>query len=184
VLLTMALPGAVYVYQGEELGLGEVEDIPDELRQDPIWHRTGGTDPGRDGSRVPLPWSGDAPPFGFSPPGAAARPWLPQPASWSGLTVEAETGDPDSMLELYRSALRIRHTEPGFGDGPMSWLPADAGVLWLRRGDGRLQMMANLSPAPVDLPEHVVVLLASGPLPGGKLPPDTAVWLRAAAGRR
>jgi alpha-glucosidase len=184
VLLTMALPGAVYVYQGEELGLGEVEDIPDELRQDPIWHRTGGTDPGRDGSRVPLPWSGDAPPFGFSPPGAAARPWLPQPASWSGLTVEAETGDPDSMLELYRNALRIRHTEPGFGDGPMSWLPADAGVLWLRRGDGRLQMMANLSPAPVDLPEHVVVLLASGPLPGGKLPPDTAVWLRAAADRR
>ena len=184
VLLTMALPGAVYVYQGEELGLGEVEDIPGELRQDPIWHRTGGADPGRDGSRVPLPWSGDAPPFGFSPPGAAARPWLPQPASWSGLTVEAETGDPDSMLELYRSALRIRHTEPGFGDGPMSWLPADAGVLWLRRGDGRLQLMANLSPAPVDLPEHVVVLLASGPLPGGKLPPDTAVWLRAAADHR
>ena len=184
VLLTMALPGAVYVYQGEELGLGEVEDIPGELRQDPIWHRTGGADPGRDGSRVPLPWSGDAPPFGFSPAGAAARPWLPQPASWSGLTVEAETGDPDSMLELYRSALRIRHTEPGFGDGPMSWLPADAGVLWLRRGDGRLQMMANLSPAPVDLPEHVVVLLASGPLPGGKLPPDTAVWLRAAADHR
>jgi alpha-glucosidase len=181
VLLTMALPGAVYVYQGEELGLGEVEDIPGELRQDPIWHRTGGADPGRDGSRVPLPWSGDAPPFGFSPPGAAARPWLPQPASWSGLTVEAETGDPDSMLELYRSALRIRRTEPGFGDGPMSWLPADAGVLWLRRGDGRLQLMANLSPAPVDLPENVVVLLASGPLPGGKLPPDTAAWLRAAA---
>jgi alpha-glucosidase len=181
VLLTMALPGAVYVYQGEELGLGEVEDIPGELRQDPIWHRTGGADPGRDGSRVPLPWSGDAPPFGFSPPGAAARPWLPQPASWSGLTVEAETGDPDSMLELYRSALRIRRTEPGFGDGPMSWLPADAGVLWLRRGDGRLQLMANLSPAPVDLPENVVVLLASGPLPGRKLPPDTAAWLRAAA---
>jgi Glycosidases len=73
-LLAMALPGSVYLYQGEELGLWEVEDIPDELRQDPIWHRTGGADPGRDGSRVPLPWSGVDPPFGFSPPRPA---WSP-----------------------------------------------------------------------------------------------------------
>ena len=73
-LLTMALPGAVYIYQGEELGLWEVEDIPDELRQDPIWHRTGGADPGRDGCRVPLPWSGPEPPFGFSPPRHGASP--------------------------------------------------------------------------------------------------------------
>ena len=73
-LLTMALPGSVYIYQGEELGLGEVQDIPDELRQDPIWARTLGADPGRDGSRVPLPWSGTEPPFGFSPAGASAEP--------------------------------------------------------------------------------------------------------------
>ena len=90
-LLTMALPGSVYVYQGEELGLWEVEDIPDELRQDPIWQRTGGADPGRDGCRVPLPWSGQEPPFGFSPAGAASEPWLPQPKEWRDLTVEAET---------------------------------------------------------------------------------------------
>ena len=81
-LLTMALPGSVYLYQGEELGLWEVEDIPDERRQDPIWHRTGGADPGRDGSRVPLPWAGLEPPFGFSPPDGQPRsPGCPSPRS-------------------------------------------------------------------------------------------------------
>ena len=93
-LLTLALPGSVYVYQGEELGLWEVEDIPDELRQDPIWHRTGGADPGRDGCRVPLPWSGARSRRSASrPPGAASEPWLPQPAEWRDLTVEAENGE-------------------------------------------------------------------------------------------
>src|SRR6266571_5145826 len=158
---TMALPGSVYVYQGEELGLWEVEDIPDERRQDPIWHRTGGTDPGRDGSRVPLPWTGTEPPFGFSPPGAAGQPWLPQPKEWRDLTVETETGDPDSMLELYRTALRIRHAEPTLGDGPMTWLPAPDGVLSFERdapgGGGRVRCVTNLSPVPVGLPAHTAV---------------------------
>jgi alpha-glucosidase len=181
-LLTMALPGSVYVYQGEELGLWEVEDIPDELRQDPIWHRTGGADPGRDGSRVPLPWAGLEPPFGFSPPGAARQPWLPQPKEWRDLTADIETGDPDSMLELYRTALRIRRAQPALGDGPMTWLPAPvgAGVLAFDRGTG-VRCVCNLSPAPIDLPEHADLLLASGPLAGGQLPPDTTAWLRPAA---
>ncbi len=113
-------PASAYVYQGEELGLWEVEDIPYELRQDPMWHRSGHADPGRDGCRVPLPWSGDEPPFGFSPAGAAARPWLPQPAEWKDRTVQAQTGDPHSMLELYRTALRIRRAEPALGDGAMT----------------------------------------------------------------
>jgi alpha-glucosidase len=178
-LLTMALPGSVYVYQGEELGLWEVEDIPDDLRQDPIWHRTGGVDPGRDGSRVPLPWSGLEPPFGFSPPGAAAEPWLPQPKEWRDLTVEIETGDPRSILELYRTALHIRRAEPQLGDGEMTWRPAPDGVLAFDRGTG-VRCVANLSAAPVGLPEHAAVLLASGPLDGGMLPADTAVWLRPA----
>jgi alpha-glucosidase len=192
-LLTMALPGSVYVYQGEELGLWEVEDIPDEQRQDPIWHRTGGADPGRDGSRVPLPWSGTESPFGFSPPGARAEPWLPQPKEWRGLTVEAETGDPGSMLELYRSALRLRRAEPALGDGPMTWRPAPDQVLAFDRlpasGDGAsspaanepapgVRCVVNLSPVPIDLPGHTEVLLASGPIAEGQLPPDTAVWLR------
>ena len=177
-LLTMALPGSVYVYQGEELGLWEVEDIPDAQRQDPIWHRTGGADPGRDGSRVPLPWAGAEPPFGFSPAGAEAGPWLPQPRQWRDLTVEAETGHTGSMLELYRAALRIRRAEPALGDGVMTWLPSPDGVLVFGRDPG-VHCVVNLSAEPVAMPEHAGVLLASGPLDGALLPPDCAVWLRA-----
>jgi alpha-glucosidase len=176
-LLTMALPGSVYVYQGEELGLWEVEDIPDERRQDPIWHRTSGADPGRDGSRVPLPWAGTEPPFGFSPPGATGQPWLPQPKEWRELTVESQTGEPDSMLELYRRALRIRRAEPALGAArAMTWRPAPAGVLAFDRGG--VTCVANLSPRPVGLPSHTAVLLASAPLADGLLPPDTTAWLR------
>ncbi len=177
-LLTMALPGSVYLYQGEELGLWEVEDMPDECRQDPIWFRTGGADPGRDGSRVPLPWAGQEPPFGFSPPEATAPPWLPQPKEWRELTVESQAGDPDSMLELYRTALRLRRAEPALGDGSMHWLPSPDGVLAFSRGD--LCCVANLSPVPVALPAHTAVLLASSPLGDGLLRPDTAAWLRLA----
>jgi alpha-glucosidase len=178
-LLTMALPGSVYVYQGEELGLWEVQDIPDELRQDPIWARTGGGDPGRDGARVPLPWSGTEPPFGFSPAEAAAEPWLPQPKDWRELTVAAESANPDSMLRLYRAALRIRRTEAAFADGPLTWRDAPEGMLAFDRGDG-VRCVANLSAGPAALPPHSDVLLASGPLDDGLLPPDTTAWLRAA----
>jgi alpha-glucosidase len=182
-LLTLALPGSVYIYQGEELGLGEVQDIPDELRQDPIWARTGGTDPGRDGSRVPLPWSGTEPPFGFSPPGAAGQPWLPQPKEWRDLTVAAEAANPASVLALYRAALRIRRSDNAFGDGPMSWQPAPDGVLAFDRGagtdgGGTVRCIANLSGDPLALPPEATVLLASGPLDGDALPPDTTAWLR------
>ncbi len=69
-LLSLSLPGSAYIYQGEELGLWEVEDIPDSHKHDQMFFRTNGADPGRDGCRVPLPWSGTAAPFGFSPPGA------------------------------------------------------------------------------------------------------------------
>jgi alpha-glucosidase len=177
-LLTMALPGSVYVYQGEELGLWEVQDIPDERRQDPIWHHTHGADPGRDGSRVPLPWAGDELPFGFSPPGAA-DPWLPQPKEWRDLTVAAETGQDGSMLELYRSGLAIRQSEPALGDGQMTWLPSAPGVLAFARGTS-VQCVVNISAEPARLPEHAGLLLASGPLDGELLPPDCAAWLRAA----
>jgi alpha-glucosidase len=197
-LLTMALPGSVYVYQGEELGLWEVQDIPDELRQDPIWARTLGADPGRDGSRVPLPWSGTEPPFGFSPAGAAAAPWLPQPKEWRDLTVAAESAGYGSMLHLYRAALRLRRFDPEFSGTALTWRRSPAGVLAFDRGaeggQGRpgagqswmdtagpgssVRCVANLSAAPVGLPPHAAVLLASGPLDGGLLPPDTTAWLR------
>ncbi|AJE43413.1 glycoside hydrolase family 13 protein [Streptomyces nodosus] len=175
-LLTMALPGAVYIYQGEELGLPEVEDIPADRRDDPIYHRTAGEDPGRDGCRVPLPWSGGHEPYGFSPDGAE-RPWLPQPASWAGLSVAAQETDPASMLWLYREALSLRAGHAALGDGPMQWLEAPAGVLAFARG-ATFTCVLNLSDAPVDLPEHRSVLLGSGPLDGTRLPPDTGVWLR------
>ncbi|TYB39892.1 glycoside hydrolase family 13 protein [Micromonospora sp. AP08] len=176
-LLSLALPGAAYVYQGEELGLWEVEDIPYELRQDPMWERSGRVDPGRDGCRVPLPWAGDAPPFGFSPDGAAAAPWLPQPADWKDRTVRAQTGDPHSMLELYRAAIAIRRAEAALGDGGLTWLPAPDQVLAFARDPGFI-CLVNLSAAAVPLPAHERLLLSSGPLDDDRLPPDTAVWLR------
>ena len=180
-LLSLALPGSVYLYQGEELGLPEVEDIPADRIEDPMYHRTGGVDPGRDGCRVPLPWSGTEPPYGFSPEGAVGEPWLPQPADWAELTVTAQSAAPDSMLTLYREALRVRRAEPGLGDGPMGWLESDPQVLAFARGgatDPGFACVVNLSAQDVALPEHTGVLLASAPLAAGALPPDTAVWLR------
>ncbi|MFL1378447.1 glycoside hydrolase family 13 protein [Nocardiopsis protaetiae] len=178
-LLAMALPGGVYVYQGEELGLEEV-DVPEELIDDPVFARSGGTDRGRDGCRVPLPWSGGAPPFGFGPEGAA-DPWLPQPAGWSAHTAAAQAADPDGMLHLYRRALAARRAEPALGappaDGPgMRWLEAPQEVLAFVRDD--VACVVNLGGGPADLPAHGGVLLASGPLEGDRLPSDTAVWLR------
>ncbi len=175
-LLTAALPGCWYVYQGEELGLPEVEDLPLGALQDPMYYRSGGTDPGRDGCRVPLPWSGETAPYGFSPADATAQPWLPQPADWAGLTVEAEESDPDSMLHLYRRAVQLRRAEPGLGDGPMTWVDVAPDVLAFVRGD--VLVAVNLGTEPADLPTHQDVLISSGSLEAGRLPRDTAVWLR------
>jgi alpha-glucosidase len=194
-LLTLALPGSAYIYQGEELGLWEVQDIPDEMRQDPIWHRTNGADPGRDGARVPLPWFGTEPPFGFSPAGATAPPWLPQPKEWRDLTVAAEQANPESMLLLYREALRVRRSATAFSGEELAWRDAPDGVVAFDRvADGAgasgeadnvvseasaiIRCMANLSQEPVELPAGATLLLASGPLADGLLPPDTTAWLR------
>ena len=103
-LVQLALPGVVYLYNGEELGLENVE-LPDEALTDPVWERSGHTERGRDGCRVPLPWEGDAPPFGFS---ESSRTWLPQPATWKSVTAEKQLEDPESMLSLYRRALEFR----------------------------------------------------------------------------
>jgi alpha-glucosidase len=179
-LLTMALPGCVYLYQGEELGLPEVEDIPRRLLQDPMHFRSHGVDPGRDGCRVPMPWSGDRPPYGFSPDDADGEPWLPQPADWAGLTVESQTGIPTSTLELYRSALRLRRQLPSLGDGPMTWLPSAPEVLAFARGED-FACVVNLGTDLVALPAHDRFLLSSAALKGGCLPADTAAWLRISA---
>ncbi|MEU2923648.1 glycoside hydrolase family 13 protein [Streptomyces sp. NPDC007251] len=175
-LLMLALPGGAYIYQGEELGLPEVEDLPDSALQDPVWERSGHTDRGRDGCRVPLPWSGQAAPYGFTPEGSPAAPWLPQPDDWAPLTAEAQTGDDTSMLELYRTALRRRREHPALGDGTLTWLDTPADVLAFRRDPGFL-CVVNLSTEPYALPAHSAVLLTSGPVENGRLAPDQAAWL-------
>ncbi|MEH1125521.1 DUF3459 domain-containing protein [Micromonospora sp. CPCC 206061] len=152
----------------DELGLPEVLDLPSTAREDPIWRRSGGGLLGRDGCRVPIPWSGDTPPYGFGP--AGTRPWLPQPLSWAGLTVARQRADPGSTWSLYVAALRLRKS---FVDTPFRWLPAPPGVLAFARG-AELACAVNFGPDPAPLPGRV--LLTSGP--GGSLAPETAAWYK------
>ncbi len=176
-LLELGLPGGAYVYQGDELGLPEVEDLPEELLQDPTWERSGHRQRGRDGCRVPLPWSGDAAPFGFGTD--AAAPWLPQPASWRGLTAADQDGDPASTLTLYRTALRQRRSQPEFTEAGLQWHDLDAGdVLAFTRGG--VLVLVNFGADPVRLPAGEV-LVASVDVADGWLPTDAAAWIRVAA---
>jgi alpha-glucosidase len=178
-LLAMALPGSLYVYQGEELGLPEVEDIPPERRQDPMWHRSGGRDPGRDGCRIPLPWAGARPPYGFGPEGT--RTWLDQPDGWARLTVAAQEADPGSMLALYRAGLLLRRAAPWGDAGPqLRWLDLGADAVAFARGD-RFACVVNFGPEPLALPSGSELLIASDPGGGGALPQDTTAWLRLGA---
>ncbi|MFI1307818.1 glycoside hydrolase family 13 protein [Streptomyces sioyaensis] len=190
-LLMLALPGSAYLYQGEELGLPEVTDLPDEVRQDPAFFRgrrpapaadapaadagdTSGQDGFRDGCRVPLPWSGERPPYGFGPGGS----WLPQPADWRALTVAAQTGDPASTLELYRTALSLRRRLPGLGDGPMTWVSAPDGVLAFHRPG--LLCTVNTLDRDLAFPAPGTPLLASTPVTvndgSAVLPGDSCTW--------
>ena len=129
---------------------------------------------------MPLPWRGTEAPFGFSPAEASGRPWLPQPADWAALTVQAQEADPASMLWLYRQALRLRKREAALGDGPLTWLDSAPGVLAFRRGDF-FTSVTNLGGEPVALPDHDSILLASTPLADGLLPPDSTAWLHRSA---
>ncbi|MGW3449932.1 glycoside hydrolase family 13 protein [Streptomyces sp. NPDC001076] len=171
-LLMLALPGSSYVYQGEELGLPEVADLPGTVLQDPIWEQTGHARKGRDGCRVPLPWTADGPSYGFGDGGA----WLPQPEWFGPYAVGAQAGTAGSTLELYRTALRLRRK---LLDGEtLTWAEAPVGVLHFARTEG-WRCVTNVSDVPVPLPPGEV-LLASVPLPhDGTLPPDTTVWLGA-----
>ncbi|GAB3963853.1 glycoside hydrolase family 13 protein [Streptomyces sparsus] len=172
-LLMLALPGSAYVYQGEELGLPEVTDLPDEVRQDPSFFKDNGQDGLRDGCRVPIPWTADGPSYGFGEGGS----WLPQPTDWARFSVEAQTGDPDSTLELYRRAIAVRREHPDLGAGDaVEWLDAPEGVLAFRRGT--FTCTANTTGEPVELPSAPGrVLLSSGGYDGtGALPADTVVW--------
>ena len=177
--LMLALPGSAYLYQGEELGLPDSTDMPDEVRQDPTWPRSGHAERGRDGCRVPVPWEGDRPSYGFGPSDLT---WLPQPASYASLAVDRQVGVDGSTLELYRALLAIRR-ERGLGLGSLSWLEGfSAEVLAFVNApvEGeRVLVITNFGAEPaVVVPGGAQLLLASGPLgDGGTVPTDTTVWL-------
>lgn len=180
-LIAHVLPGAVYVYQGEELSLADV-DLPNDARQDPVYFRTGGEQLGRDGARVPLPWSGALPPYGFSD--TDVRGWLPQPTDWAGLTVEAQAQDPHSALHQYVDMLRLRHAHPGLSETASCEVSASDGrALIIERGAG-LHCVVNFSDA--DFVGSVTgrVLVASDAsvmVEGDRiiLPPSTGAWIQA-----
>jgi alpha-glucosidase len=166
-LVSLALPGSAYLYQGEELGLEDV-DVDPEHRQDPSWFRTG--KPGRDGCRVPIPWSGDRAPYGFGP--GSGQPWIPQPDDWSSLSVAVQRGAESSTLEFYRAALAARRE--WVRDAPTAVsVTVDGDLLTVRRG--RLTIAMNCGETAVPAPAgHLVV--ASGSVEKSLLPPDTAAW--------
>jgi len=175
-LLMLALPGSAYLYQGEELGLTEVLDLSADVRQDPVFLRTGGKELGRDGCRVPLPWSGSAPPFGFGP---GPDTWLPQPLFWASLTAEAEEADAGSTWSLYRAALAERRQNAALGDGTLEWLDAAAGMLAFQREPGFV-CVVNTTSETAPVPAGIVgeLVLASDPTATATvLPPDTTIWL-------
>jgi alpha-glucosidase len=174
ILLELALPGAVYLYQGEELGLAEVDDIPEALLADPVWERSGHTRRGRDGCRVPLPWCRSGPSLGFG----NSSPWLPQPVGWSALSVEAEEAEQTSMLWLYRDALRIRHELAELRADTYAWLESSADVIAFSRGT-QFVCLVNFGEQPIELPAGTV-LLASVPVHQDRLPTDAAAWVRPA----
>jgi alpha-glucosidase len=167
----LALPGSAYLYQGEELGLPEAVDLPDESRQDPTWFRTNGERYGRDGCRVPLPWESGSPAFGFSATGAS---WLPQPDDWSTYARDEQQGVAGSTLELYRSALALR-TEHDLGSGHLTWVSGYDDSVVAFRNVG-VTVLANTGDVAVELPVGDV-LLSTMALDGPALPPNAAVWL-------
>jgi alpha-glucosidase len=164
-VLLLALPGPIFLYQGQELGLEEVE-LPEELRQDPVFFRTNGARKGRDGCRVPIPWQGDSPPFGFT----TGEPWLPMPEEWRGLKVAAQEDVPTSTLALFRSAVALRPRGDSF-----AWLQSPSGSLVFDRGG--IICLVNVDAPELELPPGEL-LLASEPGVATSLPPSTAAWVR------
>ncbi|MGP9503347.1 glycoside hydrolase family 13 protein [Specibacter sp. AOP5-B1-6] len=170
-LLELALPGSAYLYQGEELGLHEVAGIPAEQRQDPAFFRNPGIDIGRDGCRVPLPWSRGGSSHGFGTGGSH----LPQPDWFADSSVEAEDGAAGSTLELYRDALALRASLQSGEE--LEWIDGSRpDMLAFRRPNGWTSV-TNFGTEPAELPAGEV-LIASAPLEGGLLPGATTVWLR------
>ncbi len=194
----LALPGSAYLYQGEELGLFEVLDLPEEVRQDPTFHRTNGRRLGRDGCRVPIPWQADAPAYGFSESGAA---WLPQPARYGDLAVDRQEGRSGSHLELVRTLLAMRR-ERGLGTGSFDFVDlgtgsgaaagadavaesggaagsgaaADIVAFDVTTAAGTTRVVLNLGASAWPIPADHRVLVASDPTVTDSVPTDRVAW--------
>lgn len=184
-LFMLGLPGGAYLYQGEELGLGDNTMLPNEHRQDPSYARTNGERLGRDGCRVPLPWDDSSSSLGFSDSAAS---WLPQPAEWAKLTRQAQETDPDSTLNFYRNALALRSSSQ-LGLGNLNWLEDTTNGQLLGFENTGVMVALNLGVEPVALPAGEVLLASSSEAlsPAGPegsavlLNPNAAVWLRRAS---
>ena len=178
-LMTLALPGGTYLYQGEELGLPEVRDLPEDRLTDPRWKMSGYKDRGRDGCRVPLPWKSEPTGgFGFSTNDLLEldQAWLPMSPWMGNFSAESQDGVGGSTLSMYRQALSLRKLEEGLGDGPMTWIEAGKDVVAFSR-PGNFACYINFGAA-IEIPAGAKVLISSGPLEGNSIPTDTAVWLR------
>ena len=174
--LMLALPGGAYLYQGEELGLPEVIDLPDDARQDPTWFRTNRERYGRDGCRVPIPWEAGAPAYGFNATGAA---WLPQPDDWDSYARDSQVGVEGSTLELYREALRLRRAHE-LGLGTLTWLDGFSDDV-VAFSNGPVTVIANTGSSAVAVPQPFAaaeVLLASGAADGTTIGADSTIWVR------
>ncbi len=173
-LILLGLPGSSYIYQGEELGLPEVWDLPAEVLDDPVWERSNGEQKGRDGCRVPLPWTADGPSYGFG----AGSAWLPQPDEWAKLAASVQAVDDGSMLNLFRETIKLRKQWATADETITVGLVDRSGRLTYARGSG-LVCVANMGTKPVKLPEHKRVLIQSetDAVMAGRLVPNCAVWL-------
>ena len=170
-MLMLALPGSAYLYQGEELGLLEVADLPPDQLHDPVYERSHHQLKGRDGCRVPLPWTAHGPSLGF---GARAS-WLPQPSWYRRYAVDQQTGQPESHLELYRTALALRRKLRT--DDDVVWVehPDRPGVLHLRRSNG-WNCLTNFTSEQIPMPAGHAVLRS---MPSGEpelVEPETTIW--------
>lgn len=179
-LLMLALPGAVFLYQGEELGLPEVLDIPVDRLQDPIWKMSGNKERGRDGCRVPLPWkvSVDGA-FGFSANSEITpeQSWLPQPLDWGNFSAEGQENSADSMLQLYRNAIGIRKTNPSLLSSHFRWMDSpDDSFVFTRSEDGSFLCVVTFEVGE-PVPPNYAVLLSSQEIEFRQIPPHTTVWL-------